>query len=921
VVGKVIRSSPQESIFCERPAEMRVLQQAFERAMSGHETQVVAVVGNSGLGKTRLVMEFFRWLSKTYDGGARGGYWPDSLATEGRNLLVNPRFEECNTSVLPPFFWTGMRFPDPLAKNAGFGSVLQYGAASFAVHLHELLKYRQLNKPGDKIKSVASSVTADFLTDKVFDYAVDLIPIPGMKVMLSVAKAVYGQLKQNENEETLYLSADKRFRASETSVASSWLDALSNLYSVEAQEQQIQRLGYPLGRPLILFVDDAQWAWRDATLIEFLEELLSNSAWPILVVVTCWEVDWNKKTAIRRVLEHNPKVAVNVMKLRPHRDLSPLLESALPGINEAHRQIFLQKAGGNPAALQILIGGFKNRARNFENLDILGPLSKVGDEKLRDAEVVSDDIRKLAESVLGDAGQEIRWALAVSAWQGIRFLPSLTESSRAVLAKVGNVRDAIARAHDPYAFIELDGEFISEFAQRIYWEVARESVADNLTEADQTTLLDSLPSKMLQLLDSEIDQAAKLTCCDIALNLLETSTAIDAAYLVSRAALELSNGARRRYDFQAAASYAETFYRIFLKGTIDVRLFDKFELLFVSDSLEYANVEAAADLLVHIRSVKPPSEDLRYYAAVLGQAARVARKMGSSDAYDLSLQCSEAFSTIYRNVATAEAGRDLAVAFGLVADLAILNGQQDEARHFAELAIPLVCANIETSSPQELRDASHAYARLSRTVLPFDPDAAGSSAQQAIQFARAGARNSSGPYVRRDLALALLAVIDSELAQGHVVEARESMSECRDIFTTLLKSSSWTAHRDMALALWRSSRIYEIEGDHRHALADLDESLTLLAKSRGPQGAIERLVTLRRAEQLADRCDDYEAGVAYNALAHDAFNQISRAGRLRMLRSSQLDTFEDLKEVEDMLTMSPSLATRWFHKSSSFREI
>ena len=45
-----------------RDAELIALQEAFRNAIEGVQTQVVTVVGEAGVGKSRLLYEFENWL-------------------------------------------------------------------------------------------------------------------------------------------------------------------------------------------------------------------------------------------------------------------------------------------------------------------------------------------------------------------------------------------------------------------------------------------------------------------------------------------------------------------------------------------------------------------------------------------------------------------------------------------------------------------------------------------------------------------------------------------------------------------------------------------------------------------------------------------------------------------------------------------
>ena len=111
-------------VFCGRADELGVLKEAWGAVSSAApEPRFVVFVGESGLGKTRIVQEFYNWLSTTTDGVEGEGYWPDRLTESGNNLRLNPPPDLCNADNPVPYLWWGMRMPDPEGRNAARGGV------------------------------------------------------------------------------------------------------------------------------------------------------------------------------------------------------------------------------------------------------------------------------------------------------------------------------------------------------------------------------------------------------------------------------------------------------------------------------------------------------------------------------------------------------------------------------------------------------------------------------------------------------------------------------------------------------------------------------------------------------------------------------------------------------------------------------
>ena len=117
--------------FVGREEELARLQDAWRKVAptddSPPEPQCVVLLAESGLGKTRLVQEFYRWLSREQDPKSDQhpqGYWPDAIQGDSESLSVNPSLPEDQSGLAPiPWLWWGLRFPDPKQHNArGSGS-------------------------------------------------------------------------------------------------------------------------------------------------------------------------------------------------------------------------------------------------------------------------------------------------------------------------------------------------------------------------------------------------------------------------------------------------------------------------------------------------------------------------------------------------------------------------------------------------------------------------------------------------------------------------------------------------------------------------------------------------------------------------------------------------------------------------------
>lgn len=74
--------------FIGREGELRALQSAWGDVTDG-DPRFLVLVGDAGCGKTRLLQEFYAWLS-TESATNADGYWPSRLPITERQTALNP---------------------------------------------------------------------------------------------------------------------------------------------------------------------------------------------------------------------------------------------------------------------------------------------------------------------------------------------------------------------------------------------------------------------------------------------------------------------------------------------------------------------------------------------------------------------------------------------------------------------------------------------------------------------------------------------------------------------------------------------------------------------------------------------------------------------------------------------------------------
>ena len=182
--------------FCGRYEELKQLTERWRLAsdVAKPSPQVVVVKAERGVGKTRLVLEFYRRLRR---GGDKRGYWPDALGIVDRNLAVNPEPENCKIRDLEiPYLWWAVRATDPGRENSVAGDAIATYDRYLAPHLVTLL----IRENALRTRKAVARVWAEAIGDAVVSDLIDLeggIGVRGGTRGLKAAALVDGHVHEH----------------------------------------------------------------------------------------------------------------------------------------------------------------------------------------------------------------------------------------------------------------------------------------------------------------------------------------------------------------------------------------------------------------------------------------------------------------------------------------------------------------------------------------------------------------------------------------------------------------------------------------------------------------------------------------------------------------------------------------------------
>ena len=488
--------SAWQSLFVGRESELGWLQDAWRDAQAG-KPQLRVLRGESGLGKTKIVQEFYAWLSRS-DVADPGEYWPDQLL-QGDNLRLNPDLAKQQLGDDLQYLWWGVRWSSPEARNL---SELTHCAlfdqrSTLQPHWNRLSAFKD--------SAVAALKLSEKLGTSAFelakDAAVSLFPVLG----LIQTVAALGQAASDIGRATRELGEElDRYHKSP---AQREVEELT-----EQIEQIVAFLSWVLkpfhrsgsgALPVVLILDDAQW--MDSRSLSVIRDLFSAARageWPLLVVATHWEREWHEQieaafhsdvdeasgesnspacfaTLFQQLLDLGAGCGLFDVEKLSHQDV--VFRTAFPGLTTGQLDYLVQRADGNASLLHEIVLYLEQEPSLFVEGDFSAPLNDIAFEEL-DEDLVRFDLHRLQERRYKRLADEIQELLALASLEGVQFLAELVEEV-AVQLSLGSkdaYRGALDRAVSPHAILSSSGaeyEFrfliFHEFAHRFASRLAR----------------------------------------------------------------------------------------------------------------------------------------------------------------------------------------------------------------------------------------------------------------------------------------------------------------------------------------------------------------------------------------------------------------------------------------------------------------
>lgn len=267
--------------FLGRHSETATLLDAFAGLTndSANAARVVSIVAPSGMGKSRLMQEFYQRLTvDSHWDPASFNYWPDAFQTPAQQVYVTPDMRGHVPNGPARFLWLATRWHDPTQHNLLERDALVPLRDQLVMHAAICRNFesrwsRSLRNIVNEIapSSVASDLTFEAVSTYLFE---GVIPFSG--ILLEFFRPA---IDPWTNKPSGIPQDVQRQIVHDTRVA--LLDAFRTI-----QRQKVKV-------PLIVWLDDAHWMDADDRLfVRDLHTLAAAARWPLLIVGTFWPQQW-----------------------------------------------------------------------------------------------------------------------------------------------------------------------------------------------------------------------------------------------------------------------------------------------------------------------------------------------------------------------------------------------------------------------------------------------------------------------------------------------------------------------------------------------------------------------------------------------------------------------------------------------------
>ena len=483
--------------FVGRAEEIALLHQRWQASTTGLGTNVVTLVGETGVGKSRIVQQLYQRLSTdpTWDPHR---FWPDAFQTHATQLRVNPEFTAADAATgAPRFVWLGLRWSNAHERNVANSlalPTLKEQLTQIADHVAQARPRPQ--RLVEAVKQDAVTVARELATGQVEELVEGVVAsfFPYYKLIKTVFDLA------EETRDVLGL----------TRAAPTLHDQLISFFQ--------RWFAHPSPLPVILWLDDVQWI--DAESTHFLGHLVHTAherRWPLLIIATCWPREWQAFPADFFLKPHPdfsheawPWVLVHELSAAPAHHLQALLYQAFPSLPAEQATLLVERAGGNFLTMVENIAELRSKPRYFVDHRHDNPLSEMGLTRIRQWQ--SNRQIRIAQRFNEELDSDIQEFLARASHAGIetQFLRRVLVRYASTNPHAGDIPDMLQRCHTTLALVAPLSDDLHEFRDRGYFAVARTYFAEWLEAHEAPALRQALHDELMERITHYFDDHGEL---------------------------------------------------------------------------------------------------------------------------------------------------------------------------------------------------------------------------------------------------------------------------------------------------------------------------------------------------------------------------------------------------------------------------
>ena len=462
----------------ERLAIVDDLSQIWQRCEEEKTAHLVLLEGHPGVGKTRIVQEFYERLQRDQPEPA---YWPPLLDDENSPILsdrgrIRPLTFAVPPGAKPSFAWVAISCR--LDEESGVPA----RALIDAVGASEELLSRVLDPMGRRRRLFGQLWRISMVLIGLVIAILGLVDIGGLwTIILGIAVSITGVIFEAREQIERTHEELERFRREHTH-SDILIDAASVLedasLGANARASGFLKGLAQHGVPGVVIIDDAHWADEDT--VNLVDALLER-ALPTLIIATVRPVPFDDQVETRTHMgriarDFGPVLTWIHIDTLSSEELIEAIQARGPRTDLALAEVIAEHAGGNP----LVLGGTLDqpvlrRSLHAGGYELAEPASTLG--------AFSTDPRGVFEDYWQQLGVESQQTIAVATVHGQLVQPDFLDvGCKAALGEESlSASDAIRGAQGWLVAVD---EGLDRFADPVLYEVGRRHVASVVSAAE-----------------------------------------------------------------------------------------------------------------------------------------------------------------------------------------------------------------------------------------------------------------------------------------------------------------------------------------------------------------------------------------------------------------------------------------------------